>query len=76
MNKLSKITMLAMAALLFGNLLVAGAKVGLAQGEGTSIAPSQSETGKPACWVAICTKIYFVEKDDTTILKVKASGAL
>ena len=80
MNKLSKMTTFALGALLFGNLLVAGAKVGLAQGEDAtmapSIAPSQSETGKPACWVAIGNKLYFVEKDDTTILKVKASGAL
>lgn len=76
MNKLSKMTIFALGALLFGNLLIAGAKVGLAQGEGAAIAPSQSETGKPACWVAIGNKLYFVEKDDTTILKVKASGAL
>jgi len=26
--------------------------------------------------VAVGNKLYYVEKDDTTILKVKASGAL
>lgn len=76
MTRLSKGVIFALTFLLLGNLLFAGAKAGIAQGMGTSITAAQSEDGKPACWVAVGNKIYFVEKDSTTILKVKASGAL
>ncbi len=75
-NKLSKVSILALTFLLLGNLLIVGAKTGLAQSAGIAITTSQSESGKPACWVAVGNKLYFVEKDETTILKVKASGAL
>lgn len=75
MNRFSKASVLVLAFLLMGNLLVAGAKTAVAQGMGVSLAPAQSEAGKPACWVAVGNKLYFVEKDETTILKVKASAA-
>ena len=76
MSKLSKVSVGVLAFLLLGNLLVASAKEGIAQGMGSTIASATSEDGNPACWVAVGNKIYFVEKDETTILKVKASGAL
>jgi hypothetical protein len=76
MSKLSKFSIAALTLLLLGNLFIVGAKTSFAQGGGTAIAPSQSEDGKPACWVAVGNKVYFVEKDTSTILKVKASGAL
>lgn len=76
MNRLSKFSVGILAFLLLANLLISGARTGVAQAMGTALAPSQSEAGKPACWVAVGNKLYFVEKDDTTILKVKASGAL
>ena len=69
-------TILTLSLLLLGNLLIVGAKTGLAQGMGAAIASAESKTGEPACWVAVGNKIYFVQKDDSTILKVKASGAL
>lgn len=75
MNRFSKVSFLLLALLLLGNLLVAGSRSAEAQGAGTSLAPAQTEAGKPACWVAIGNKLYFVEKDETTILKVKASAA-
>lgn len=76
MTRLSKLSILGLAFLLLANLLVVGAREGIAQAAGTSIATSTSETGKPACWVAVGNKLYYVEKDETTILKVRASGAL
>ena len=76
MSRFTKISVFALTLLLFGNLLIVGAKTGLAQSMGTAIATSQTEDGAPACWVAVGNKIYFVTKDETTILKVKASGAL
>ena len=76
MNRLSKPLVLLLAALLLGNMLIVGAKQGIAQGMGAAVTACQTEDGKSACWVAVGNKIYFVEKDDTTILKVKASGAL
>ena len=76
MNKLSKPFVLLLAFLLLGNVLVIGAKQGIAQGMGTAVTAAQTADGKPACWVAVGNKLYFVEKDSTTILKVKASGAL
>ena len=77
MSRLSKVSILALAFLLLGNLLVVGAKQAIAQGASNiAITTSTSEAGKPACWVAIGNKLYFVEKDETTILKVKASAAL
>lgn len=80
MNKLSKMSVGVLAFLLLGNLLVTGAREvlaeGMASGIASGIASATSEDGNPACWVAVGNKIYFVEKDDTTILKVKASGAL
>ena len=76
MTRLSKSLILTLAMLLLGNLLFTGAKAGIAQGLGVAITSSQTEEGKPACWVAVGNKIYFVAKDETTILKVKASGAL
>lgn len=75
MNNFSKVSFFVLALLLLGNLLVAGAKTAVAQGVGTALAPAQSDGGKPACWVAVGNKLYFVEKDETTILKVKASAA-
>lgn len=74
MEKSSKFTVLVLASLLLGNLLVSGAKAGIAQGMGMTIASATTEEGKPACWLAVGDKVYFVEKDETTILKVKASG--
>lgn len=65
-----------LAALLFGNLLFVGAKAGVANAMGVGIATSTTKNGDPACWVAVGNKIYYVVKDETTILKVKASGAL
>jgi len=75
-NRFTKISILALTLLLFGNLLIVGAKTGLAQGMGTTISSAPTSDGTPACWVAVGNKLYYVEKDDTTILKVKASGAL
>ncbi|MCA9775570.1 MAG: hypothetical protein KC800_02600 [Candidatus Eremiobacteraeota bacterium] len=76
MNRFTKISILALTLLLFGNLLIVGAKTSLAQGMGTAISSAQTSDGSPACWIAVGNKIYYVEKDDSTILKVKASGAL
>jgi len=56
--------------------LIAGAKTAVAQGLSTAISATETSSGTPACWIAVGNKIYYVEKDDTTILKVKASGAL
>jgi hypothetical protein len=75
-NRFTKIAILTMSLLLLGNLLIVGAKTAVAQGIGAAIASAESKGGQPACWVAVGNKIYFVEKDDSTILKVKASGAL
>ena len=74
MNRMSKVSVLVLAFLLLGNLLVSGAGKAIAQGVGVSLAPADVD-GKPACWVAVGNKLYFVEKDETTILKVKASAA-
>lgn len=76
MNRLTKISILTLSLLLFANLLVAGAKTAVAQGMSSAISNAQTKDGQPACWVAVGNKLYYVEKDDTTILKVKASGAL
>lgn len=35
-----------------------------------------SQDGKPACWVLLGNKLYFVEKDSSAVLKVAASGVL
>ncbi|MBX3169446.1 MAG: hypothetical protein KF760_18745 [Candidatus Eremiobacteraeota bacterium] len=35
-----------------------------------------SQEGKPACWVLLGNKLYFVEKDSSAVLKVSASGVL
>ena len=77
MNRFTKISILTLSLLLLGNLLIVGAKSAVAQAAGgTDISSAQTAAGQPACWVAVGNKIYFVEKDDSTILKVKASGAL
>ena len=76
MNRLSNISIFALTFLLLGNLLMAGGKAALAQSEGIAITSATTEEGKPACWVAVGNKLFFVAKDETTILKVKASGAL
>ena len=81
MNRFTKISILALTLLLFGNLLIVGAQTSLAQDDrekstGVTISSTQTSDGSPACWIAVGTKIYYMEKDDTTILKVKASGAL
>jgi len=75
-SRLSKVSILVLSLLLFGNLLIAGAKTAVAQGLSTAISATETSSGTPACWIAVGNKIYYVEKDDTTILKVKASGAL
>lgn len=43
---------------------------------GVALAPATTKDGSAACWIAVGNKLYYVEKDDTTVLKVKASGAL
>lgn len=76
MNRSSKFTVAALAALLLANLLVMGAKESTAQSsQSLALTAGTTEDGKPACWVASGNKLFFVEKDDTAILKVKASGA-
>ncbi|MEW6278345.1 MAG: hypothetical protein AB1758_06980 [Candidatus Eremiobacterota bacterium] len=42
---------------------------------GVALAPATNERGGPACWVMVGNKVYFVEKDSTTVLKVSASGS-
>ncbi len=43
---------------------------------GNNISRAHTSEGTTACLLAVGNKLYYVEKDDTTILKVKASGAL
>ena len=52
-------------------------EVALAQATpSVALAPAQTKDGSAACWIAVGSKLYYVVKDDTTVLKVKASGAL
>lgn len=69
------LSFVALALLLTLNLLSVPAAT-IAQGHGVALAPSTSTDGTPACWIAVGNKLYYVEKDDSTVLKVKASGAL
>lgn len=48
----------------------------VAQGHGVALAPASTADGQPACWIAVGTKLYYIEKDATTVLKVKASGVM
>ena len=32
--------------------------------------------GRPAAWVLLGNKLYFIEKDSSTVLKVTASGVI
>ncbi len=64
-----------LALLLSLNLLAAPAAT-IAQGHGVALAPASTSDGSPACWIAVGTKLYYVEKDDSTVLKVKASGSM
>ena len=76
MNRSSKLSVAVLSALLLANLLVMGAKESGAQNAPPlSLTSGTTADGKPACWVASGNKLFFVEKDDTTILKVQASGA-
>ena len=42
---------------------------------GGGVTATQIE-GRPAAWVLVGNKLYFVEKDGSTVLKVTASGVL
>lgn len=77
MNTASKLTMAALAALFLLNLIVRPS-VSFAQAgaNGTALAPASGKGSTEACWVALGNKLYYVEKDDTSILKIKASGSL
>lgn len=64
-------------------LTVIGTALGLtlaepsqAQSVGGGAVTATSQDGKPACWVLLGNKLYFVEKDTTSVLKVSASGVL
>lgn len=74
-DNMTKIFLGALALLTLSNFL-AGPAVSIAQGAGVALAPATSADGQPACWIAVGNKLYFVSKDDTTVLKVKASGSL
>jgi len=76
MNRISKFSILALTLLLLGNLFLAGARTAVAQIESVAITSSTTEEGAPACWVAVGNRLYFIAKDDSTVLKVKASGTL
>jgi hypothetical protein len=52
------------------------AKPSQAQSAGTGAVTATSQDGKPACWVLLGNKLYFVERDNTSVLKVSASGVL
>ncbi|MCA9791133.1 MAG: hypothetical protein KC910_05035 [Candidatus Eremiobacteraeota bacterium] len=72
---MTRIFLGALALLTLANFL-AGPAISVAQGSGVALAPATSSDGHPACWIAVGNKLYFVTKDDTTVLKVKASGSL
>lgn len=64
-------------------LVVIGVAFGLtmaqpsqAQASGTGAVTATSQDGRPACWVLLGNKLYFVERDNTSVLKVSASGVL
>ncbi|MBS2036563.1 hypothetical protein JST97_16340 [bacterium] len=64
-------------------LLLAGMGLGLslarplkADGLAPGSVTATSQEGKPACWVLLGNKLYFVEKDSSAVLKVSASGVL
>lgn len=58
---------------LAGGVLMA--RPGVADGLATGVTATSNE-GRPACWVLLGNKLYFVEKDNSAVLKVSASGVL
>lgn len=51
------------------------ARPGVADSLATGVTATSTE-GRPACWVLLGNKLYFVEKDNSSVLKVSASGVL
>ncbi len=74
-DSVTRWSLVLLCALLAMNF-IAGPVASVAQGNGIALATASSKSGEPACWIAVGNKLYYVEKDETTVLKVKASGSL
>ncbi len=74
-NHWQTVSFIGLALLLLANLLSWPLR-SYAQSGGVALAPAQAQGEVSACWVAVGNKLYYVEKDKSTILKVKASGSL